>query len=451
MKRRKAKARAKNSLAVSMSSRPVSVRTTLLKELSKTQAEDLQHDWRFWARPEQLPPPGDWTTWLVLAGRGFGKTRCGAEWVRASVCGATPLGAGAYRRVALVAETAADARDIMVEGEGGLLAVHPKTFRPNYEPSKRRLTWPNGATAMLFNAVEPDQLRGPQHDLAWADELAKWRHAQAAWDQLQFGLRLGVRPRQCVTTTPRPIKTLKTILEDANTVITRGASYDNFANLAPAFIERIVRRYEGTRLGRQELNGEILADTPGALWTRAMIESLRIEEPPDLVRVVIAIDPAASSSAESDETGIVVAGLGADGHGFVLEDLSLRGTPDAWGRAAVAAFGRWHADRIVGEVNNGGEMIEHVIRTVDPNVSYKAVRASRGKVVRAEPVAALDEQGRVHHVGCFPALEDQMCAFVADGEREADGLATDRLDARVWAITELMLRVQPGRPRLRGL
>jgi phage terminase large subunit-like protein len=348
----------------------------------------------------------------VLAGRGFGKTRCGAEWVRANVCGATPLAAGAHRRVALVAETAADARDIMVEGESGLLAVHPKTFRPNYEPSKRRLTWPNGATATLFNAVEPDQLRGPQHDLAWADELAKWRYAQATWDQMQFGLRLGARPRQCVTTTPRPIKTLKTILEDPNTVITRGASYDNFANLAPAFIERIVRRYEGTRLGRQELNGEILEDTPGALWTRAMIEALRVEEAPELVRVIVAIDPAASSNAESDETGIVVAGLGADGHGYVLEDLSLRGTPDAWGRAAVAAYGRWHADRIVGEVNNGGEMIEHVIRTVDPTASYRAVRASRGKAVRAEP---------------------------------------GRLDARVWAITELMLRGQPGQPRLRGL
>ena len=398
-----------------------------------------------------MPPPGEWTTWLVLAGRGFGKTRCGAEWVRASVCGTSPLGAGTHRRVALIAETAADARDIMVEGESGLLAVHPKTYRPYYEPSKRRLTWPNGATATLFNAVEPDQLRGPQHDLAWADELAKWRYAQATWDQLQFGLRLGARPRQCVTTTPRPIKTLKTILEDPNTVITRGTSYDNVANLAPAFIERIVRRYQGTRLGRQELNGEILEDTPGALWTRAMIESLRVEAAPELARVVVAIDPAATSNAESDETGIVVAGLDADGHGYVLEDLSLRGTPDAWGRAAVAAYGRWQADRIVGEVNNGGEMIEHVIRTVDPAASYKAVRASRGKVVRAEPVAALDEQGRVHHVGCLPELEDQMCAFVADGEREMDGLATDRLDARVWAITELMLRRHVGEPRVRGL
>ena len=434
-----------------LSSLPVSARTAVLRDLSKTDARALLHDWRVWARPQQLPPPGDWTTWLVLAGRGFGKTRCGAEWIRASVCGRTPLTAGSHRRVALVAETAADARDVMVEGESGLLSVHPPGFRPLHEPSKRRLTWPNGAVATLYNAVEPDQLRGPQHDLAWSDELAKWRHAEATWTQLQFGLRLGARPRQCVTTTPRPIKTLKAILEDPDSVITRGSSYDNLANLAPAFIQRIVRRYEGTRLGRQELNGEILEESPGALWTRAMIDALRTDDTPELVRIVVAIDPAATSGAGSDETGIVAAGLGEDGHGYVLEDLSLRGSPDAWGRTAVNAYRRWNADRIVGEVNNGGEMIEHVIRTIDPAVSYKAVRASRGKAVRAEPVAALDEQGSVHHVGAFPELEDQMCAMRADFDRASAGFSPDRADARVWAITELMLHGQAGEPRVRGL
>ena len=280
--------------------------------------------------------------------------------------------------------------------------------------------------------------------------MAKWRYAQATWDQLQFGLRLGARPRQCVTTTPRPIAVLKALIEDPDTAITRGTSHDNVNNLAPAFIERIVRRYEGTRLGRQELNGEILEDTPGALWTRATIEALRVAEAPALVRIVVAVDPAAASGADNNETGIVVAGLGADGHGYVLEDVSLRASPDGWGRAAVYAYWRWRADRIIGEVNNGGEMIEHVIRTVDPTVAYKAVRASRGKAARAEPVAALDEQGRVHHVGAFPELEDQMCVLTADFDRASAGFSPDRVDARVWALSDLMLD-GTGEPRVQGL
>ncbi len=448
------------SLAESLASLDASERGTLIAELSEAEAGALLHDWRFWARPKQLPPiisgpGGDWTTWLVLAGRGFGKTRCGAEWVRAQVCGETPLSGGRARRVALVAETAAEARDVMIEGESGLLAVHPPGYRPLYQPSKRRLIWPNGARATHYNAIEPDQLRGPQHDLAWADELAKWRHAQATWDQLQFGLRLGARPRQCVTTTPRPIAALKTLIEDPDTVITRGSSYENMANLAPAFIKRIIKRYEGTRLGRQELNAEILEDVPGALWTRARIDANRVARAPDLARVVVAVDPAAGSADTSAETGIVVAGLGAgsngDAQGYVLEDASLRGTPDAWGRAAVAAYHRWRADRIVAEINHGGEMVEHVIRTVDAAVSYKAVRASRGKARRAEPVAALDEQGRVHHVGAFPELEDQMCAMTTDFDPASAGFSPDRLDARVWALTELMLGAAPGEPRLRAL
>jgi len=439
------------SLAESLASLPASERDPLIAELDAAQAQALLFDWRFWARPNQLPPEGDWTTWLILAGRGFGKTRCGAEWLRAQACGATPLAPGRARRIALVAETAADARDVMVEGEAGLLTVHPPAFRPLFEPSKRRLTWPNGARATLYNAIEPDQLRGPQHDAAWADELAKWRHAAATWDQLQFGLRLGPRPRQVVTTTPRPIRTLKNLMEDPDTVITRGTSYENVANLAPAFVKRIIKRYEGTRLGRQELKAEILEDLPGALWTRARIESLRRRAVPELQRIVVAVDPAVGGGTGSDETGIVVAGLGRDGHGYVLEDLSLRAGPDAWARRAVAAYRRWQADRIVGEVNNGGDLVEHVLRTVDPGVAYKAVRASRGKAARAEPVAALDEQGRVHHVGAFPELEDQMCAFGRDFDRATAGFSPDRVDARVWALTELMLQDAPASPRLRRL
>lgn len=448
------------SLAESLALLPSSARARLLRELSPAESQALLDDWRFWARPKQLAPPtsgpgSDWTTWLLLAGRGFGKTRCGAEWLRASVCGDTPLALGDYRRIALVAETAADARDVMVEGDSGILRVHPAAYRPHYQPSKRRLTWPNGAVAILYNAVEPDQLRGPQHDLAWADELAKWRHAEATWDQLQFGLRLsgrrGARPRQCVTTTPRPIRTLKSLIEDPDTVITRGSSYENMANLAPAFIKRIIRKYEGTRLGRQELNAEILEDLPGALWTRRRIDELRVTIAPTLKRIVVAVDPAAGSGAVNDETGIIVAGLGQDGHGYVLADLSLRATPDAWGRAAVEAYHAYRADRIIGEVNNGGEMIEHVIRTVDGSVPYKAVRASRGKVARAEPVAALDEQGRVHHVGVFPELEDQMCALNSDFSRSSAGFSPDRVDARVWALSELMLGGASGEPRVRVL
>jgi phage terminase large subunit-like protein len=442
------------SLAESLASLPASQRKIVIAELTKAEAAALEYDWRFWARPKQLAPPttgpdGDWTTWLVLAGRGFGKTRCGAEWLRAQVCGVSPLARGRARRVALVAETAADARDVMVEGESGILAVHPPGSRPLYQPSKRRLIWPNGARATLYNAIEPDQLRGPQHDLAWADELAKWRHAQATWDQLQFGLRLGARPRQCVTTTPRPIAIVKALMQDSDTVTTRGSSRENLANLAPAFIRRIIKRYEGTRLGRQELDAEILEDLPGALWTRDRIEALRRTEAPELVRVVVAIDPAASSGPAGGETGIVVAGRGRDGHGYVLDDLSRKASPDAWGRAAVEAYHRWQADRVVAEVNHGGEMVEHVIRTVDAAVPYKALRASRGKIARAEPVAALDEQGRVHHVGAFPELEDQMCALTGDYDRATAGTSPDRVDARVWALTELLLGATPGEPRLR--
>ncbi len=357
------------------------------------------------------------------------------------------IGAGAYERVALVAETAADARDVLVEGPSGLLNVHPPAFRPKFEPSKRRLSWPNGAVATLFNATEPDQLRGPQHDAAWCDELAKWRYAQETWDMLQFGLRLGQDPRQVITTTPRPIPLIRDLLkrEGAGVSVTRGSTYDNRANLAAKFFETIVKRYEGTRLGRQELNAELIDDVPGALWTRATIDAHRRRKEdglPAMQRIVIGVDPAAKASGEGDktsETGIVVAALGEDGRGYVLDDLSCRLSPMGWARKVVAAFDAHEADAIVVEINQGGAMVETVLRAERAGLPLRQVRASRGKAVRAEPIAALYEQGRVSHAGVFPALEDQMVLFTPFGV-EGSG-AADRVDALVWALADLFPRM----------
>lgn len=414
-------------------------RQQALDALSPEVKAHLAYHWPFWARPNQLPPEGDWLTWLVLAGRGFGKTRCGAEWVRSIACGKTPLAAGTHRRIAVVAETAADARDVLVEGDSGILAVHPKDFRPHYEPSKRRLTWPNGVVATLYNGTEPDQLRGPQHDAALVDELAKYAYARETWDMLQFGLRLGEKPRQVVTTTPRPIPLLKEILAAPTTAVTRGSTKDNAANLAPSFLAQIVAKYEGTRLGRQELNAEILDDLPGALWTRDAIDQARVKQAPEMQRMVVAVDPSGTKgeSDDGDDIGIVVAGRGVDGRGYVLADRTCKLSPDGWGRRAVAAFHEFKADRIVAERNFGGAMVQHVIKTVDPKVPYKEVTASRGKVARAEPVAALYEQRRVSHVGSFPDLEDQLVLMAPDGY--AGEGSPDRVDALVWAMTDLML------------
>ena len=320
----------------------------------------------------------------------------------------------------------------MVEGESGLLSVGPENERPHYEPSKRRLTWPNGAIATLYSAEDPDQLRGPQHDWAWCDELASWKRPET-WDMLLFGLRLGDDPRVVITTTPRPTKQIKELIADPTCHVTRGSTYENRANLAPAFFSQIVRRYEGTRLGRQELLAEILDDNPGALWRRADIEGAAVATCPDLKRIVVAVDPAATHTEDSDETGIVVCGIAHNGEGYVLDDMSLKGSPHEWGSQAVAGYTKYKADRLVAEVNNGGDMVEHTVRTVSPNVSYRAVHASRGKVIRAEPIAALYEQGRVHHVGTFPTLEDQLCQW------EPGMKSPDRLDALVWALTDLML------------
>lgn len=436
-----------NSPAELLASLPVAQRESEIARLRPQDREKLLHHWPFWARPAQSEPPGDWYTWLILAGRGFGKTRSGSEWVRSRVCGKTPLAAGTHSRVALIAETAADCRDVLVEGESGLLKIHPPEFRPIYEPSKRRLTWPNGAVATLYNATEPDQLRGPQHDLALCDELAKWRYAEETWDMLQFGMRLGDDPRQLITTTPRPIKLLKKIMADPKTITVRGSTYDNSANLAKTFLDQIKAKYEGTRLGRQELAAEILDDVPGSLWTRELLDKHRRpagSKLPDMQRIIVAIDPAGKSqetavSEGTAETGIVVAGVGVDGRGYVLDDQTCSLTPNGWARRAVAAHDLYNADAIVVETNQGGDMIAAIIKSVRDTVRVIEVTASRGKVTRAEPVAALYEQGRISHVGSFATMEDQMVLFTPLGI--AGNTTGDRVDALVWALTELFPRL----------
>ena len=396
------------------------------------------HHWPFWAREEQRAPEGDWTTWLYLGGRGAGKTRAGAEWIRARIED------GSARRIALVGATAADVRDVMVEGESGLLAVAPEWDRPHFEPSKRRLTWPNGAIATLYSAEEPDSLRGPQHDTAWCDELAKWSRLAATWDNLQFGLRLGEHPRQMITTTPRPLKLLKEIMARSDTVTTRGSTYENRANLAPAFFAEVIRRYEGTRVGRQEIEAEILEDIPGALWTRAMIDcALYAGAVPDFVRVVAAVDPSGTRGGDGcDSVGIVVAAKGIDGFAYVLADRTCSLSPAGWGKRVADAANAFKADCVVAEANFGGAMVESVLRTAGVTQRVKMVSASRGKAVRAEPIAALYEQTRVRHVGAFPELEDQLCAFTTEGY--AGDASPDRADALVWALTELMVAAPVG-------
>lgn len=415
---------------------------TFLSGLRADELQRLHYDFGLWARDDQLPPAcavggGPWTTWLMLGGRGAGKTRAGAEWVRAIVGGLEP--SGPATRVALVGETLADARAVMVEGVSGLLAVHPPHAKPLYEPSKRQVTWPNGAIAQIFSADDPESLRGPQFSAAWCDELCKWRRPEETWDMLQFGLRLGTSPRQVVTTTPRPTKLLKALIADPLTAVTRVSTAANEANLAPGFLDAIVGRYRGTRLGRQELDAELLEDRPDALWPRDLIERARVRVTPELRRVVVAVDPPASSGPHADACGIIVVGLGEDGRAYVLADRTReRVSPLEWARAVVRAYRRFEADRIVAKVNQGGELVETVIRQVDASVPVRSVRAMRGKWLRAEPVAALYEQGRVAHVGTFPELEDEMSDFGPDGL--SGGASPDRVDALVWALTDLMLR-----------
>lgn len=414
-----------------------------LKELVEGEepefADQMAYEWPFWARANQIPPPGDWDGWLILAGRMGGKTRTGAEWVRAEI------EAGRAKRVALIGETSADGKDVMVNGDSGLLSVCPPSNMPTFKASNNdgrpKLIWPNGAIATLYDARVPDQLRGPQHDLCWFDELAKFRYAQEVFDQAMFGLRLGNKPRWLATTTPRPIKLLKDLIRDKHVVVTKYSSNVNLKNVAPSVKNNILERYAGTRLGRQELDAEILDDTQGALWSRRNLDDnrLRLDQTiPTMQRIVVGVDPAVTSGDSSNETGIVAVGMDENGKGYVIEDASLRGSPDQWARAAIALYRKWEADRVVVEVNQGGDLVKRTLQSIDPLVAISEVRATRGKYVRAEPISALYEQERVRHIGTFPALEDQQISFTP----EAAAIRTskdhyDRVDALVWAFTDL--------------
>ncbi|MFY0679779.1 MAG: DNA-packaging protein [Thalassovita sp.] len=421
----------------------VAVQTAFLDELSPGELLALPYLFEFWAMDHQLPPEGDWRTWVIMGGRGAGKTRAGAEWVRAAVEGAKPLDPGRAQRVAIVGETIDQAREIMVFGESGILACSPPDRRPDWHAGRRMLTWSNGATAHVFSAYDPESLRGPQFDAAWVDELAKWPKAQDTWDMLQFGLRLGTRPQVCATTTPRNVEVLKSLLKRASTVVTHAPTEANRANLAESFLEEVRTRYAGTRLGRQELDGVLLEEVQGALWTSAMIEAQRVEMVPDLDRIVVAVDPPVSAHSRSDECGIVVVGAVTQGpvqnwRAYVLEDASLgAASPTTWARKAIEMMEKWGAERLVAEVNQGGDLVEAVVRQIDPLVPFQKVHASKGKGARAEPVAALYEQGRVFHARDCGALEDQMCAMTAQGF-QAKG-SPDRVDALVWALHELIL------------
>jgi phage terminase large subunit-like protein len=422
--------------------------TDLLLSLSPPQYDDLKTDFPLIAHPHQLPPEHaangeDWTTWLILGGRGAGKTRAGAEWVRGVALNDPKA------RIALIAETEHDARAVMIEGVSGLLAVHGVRERPQWMPSRRRLEWKNGAVAELFTAENYEGLRGPQFSAAWCDELAKWRHAEATFDMLQFGLRLGERPRQVVTTTPRPIALIKRLIADPSTALTRAGMAANAANLSPVFVEHVLTRYGGTRLGRQEIDGEIIEERADALWTRAGLERCRVTAPPPLSRIVVAVDPPASAKKGADACGIVAAGRAADGTVYVIADGSVAGlTPQGWATKAIALWRGWGADRLIAEVNQGGDMVKAVIGAADREVPVTAVHATRGKYQRAEPVAQLYEQGRVKHAGVFPALEDEMCDFGIDGL--SSGRSPDRLDALVWAVSALTFAARP-QPRVRAL
>ena len=417
-------------------------RTRLLGEMSPQECAELFYDWTLWARPDQAPPPGDWIVWLILAGRGAGKTRAGAEAVR--------LWSRSFPNVNLIGPTADDVRDVMVLGDSGILNCCRKEERPRYLASAARLEWPNGAMSFLFSAEEPDRLRGHQHMKLWCDELAAWRRPEA-FDQAMFGLRLGERPQMVVTTTPRPTKIIKQLAADPDTVVTRGSTFDNKGHLARAFLDRIAKRYEGRVIGRQELMAEIVEETPGALWTRALIERQRIaphEAPTDFAEVVVAVDPPARSGSKADECGLVVAAKAAVGRLYVLADLTSQGdSPAAWAARVGSAYRGFRANRVVAEVNNGGDMVTEVLRQAEPNLPVRSVSATRGKYLRAEPVAAAYERGLVFHVGTFSKLEDQLCALTPDFDRRA-GCSPDRADALVWAIADL---IGPDKPSTTGM
>jgi phage terminase large subunit-like protein len=403
------------------------------------------HDWPFWARPSQLPPPGDWRIWLIMAGRGFGKTRSGAEWIRA-IAQSQPKA-----RLALVAATYAEGRAVMIEGESGLLNICPPDDRPIYESSLRRLRWRNGAQALLYSAEDAEGLRGPQHHAAWCDELAKWPNAEATWMNLDMGLRLGAQQRVCITTTPRPTALLRKLMARRDAVLTKGRMQDNKANLSKSFLKSVTAQYAGTRLGRQELDGEFLEDIAGALWSRSSLEACHVAQAPTLTRIVIGVDPPVTSGEAADACGIIACGLGVDGKAYVLADASVQGlSPDGWARAVAKISADLNADRVVAECNNGGELVQAVLHQVAPNLPLTLVRAAKGKVARAEPIAALYEQGKVHHTAHLPALEDELCGLCAGGDYQGPGRSPDRADALVWALTTLMLG-KTAQPHLRAL
>jgi len=404
--------------------------------LSDAAAYDMLYSWPKWAREEQMPPPGEWTTWLLMGGRGSGKTRAGSEWVR-------ELARKQISPIALVGETMSEAVEIMVRGESGILAVHPEEVRPTLH-GKNRLSWPNGVEATILTASDPERFRGPQFAAAWCDEIGKWPHAEEAWDMLQFGLRLGDRPRQLATTTPRATGLIRRLVGDEHTQVVRMTTKDNYRYLAPTFFDAVVARYQGTVLGRQELDGELIEDRIDALWQRSMFR--RAEGAVD-GRIVVAVDPPVTGTARSDACGIVVVGRQGEG-AVVLEDATMQGIkPDIWARRAIAAYRAHEADCIVVEVNQGGDLVQQILAQVDATVPVRQVRASRGKWVRAEPAAALYARGLVSHVLGLTALEDELCAFGPDGK--AEGHSPDRVDALVWALTELVLNEM--RPRIRGL
>lgn len=431
------------SLANLLASLPASERQVWLASLTDAEVAALTYEWEFWARPSQLAPSdNDWFIWLVKPGRGWGKTRVGSEWVRSRV------ESGIAKRIALVNDTARDTRDIMVEGPDGIVALSPPWCRPVYQPSRSRLVWPedggpwHGAVASLYAAEAPELLRGPQNDTAWCDELAKWQNLRktdkeggTAFDNLLLGMRIG-DPRVAVTTTPRAIALVRQLVKNPRVRVVNGSTHENAANLSPRFFEEVIAPLEKTRLGRQEVYGQLLEDVEGALWTRAMIDAACVERPlPQMKRVVVAIDPAVTATEQSDETGIVVAGVGIDDHAYVLADESGRYTPDVWAQKAVRLYHEHHADRVVAEVNNGGDLVEFTLRSAGRHVAFKSLHASRGKRTRAEPVSALYEQGKVHHVKSFSEMEDQCCTWDANGSDKSP----DRMDALVWALTELML------------
>ncbi|NSX56261.1 DNA-packaging protein [Parasulfitobacter algicola] len=433
------------------------VQDEFLNSLGEEELRALPYIFEFWAHDHQLPPKMNWKTWVIMGGRGAGKTRAGAEWVRSQVEGPKAMDPGRSKRVALVGETIDQVRDVMIFGESGILACSPPDRRPTWIASRKCLEWPNGAVAQVFSAHEPEALRGPQFDAAWVDELAKWKKAEETWDMLQFALRLGDHPQQCVTTTPRNVGVLKKLLETPSTVTTTAPTEANSAYLAESFLEEVRARYAGTRLGRQELDGILLEDTEGALWTSEMLEALQVDVVPDLDRIVVAVDPPVTGHKGSDECGIVVAGVVAQGAPqnwkvYVLADATITAaSPMAWAQRAIDTVGHHKAERLIAEVNQGGDLVETVVRQVDPLVPYRAVRASKGKVARSEPVAALYEQGRVKHARGLGDLEDQMCRMTAEGYTGKG--SPDRVDALVWALHELM--IEPAatwrRPQIRSL